>query len=387
MRQRRILVVGGGITGLTLARALSTDGHSVTVVEQAPRWAPVGAGITLAGNALAILDRLGVGPAIRAAGRRIGIGDVTDAAGRPLLAADLADRHDLPALGDFWALHRGDLHAILLGAADAAEIVTGCSVATITERGEQIETTLSDGARWEGDLLIGADGIRSAVRAMIFPEAAAPCYAGYTCWRLVVPDRIGLAQSFEMWGRGARMGLVPLQGERIYAFLVANAPPGGRDRSGALPDELLRPLFGQFGAAGAALLAALQPDDLLLRHDIDELPRHVWRRGRVALAGDAAHAMTPNLGQGAAQGIEDAYALRLALRGTRDDHAALAAYERLRARRVRTLAERSRRIGRVAQWQGPLACRLRDAILRAMPSRAVVTSVEGVIAPGLALAG
>jgi 2-polyprenyl-6-methoxyphenol hydroxylase-like FAD-dependent oxidoreductase len=386
MRSRRIVIVGGGITGLTLARALVLDGHGVTVLEQAAEWAPLGAGITLAGNAMAVLDGLGTGPAVRAAGRRITVGDVTDAAGRPLVEARLADAQPAPALADFWALHRADLHRVLLEGAGGAELVTGATLNGLHEEGDAVHVQRSDGTRQDVDLVVGADGIHSAVRATVLVDAAAVRYAGYTCWRLVVPDRIGLAQSFEMWGRGVRMGLVPLAGERIYAFLVANAPAGGVDPPDGGLLATLRARFAGFGGKGGELLAALTPDDVIMRHDICELSRPVWRRGRVAFAGDAAHAMTPNLGQGAAQGIEDALALRLALQRHDDDHAALAAYEALRAARARAVWARSRAIGRVAQWSGPVSCRVRDSVLRATPSRAAVGNIERLIAPGLELA-
>jgi 2-polyprenyl-6-methoxyphenol hydroxylase-like FAD-dependent oxidoreductase len=260
-------------------------------------------------------------------------------------------------LADFWALHRADLHRVLLEGAGGAELVTGATLNGLHEEGDAVHVQRSDGTRQDVDLVVGADGIRSAVRATVLGDAAAVRYAGYTCWRLVVPDRIGLAQSFEMWGRGVRMGLVPLAGERIYAFLVANAAAGGAGARVDPPDggllATLRARFAGFGGKGGELLAALTPDDVIMRHDICELSRPVWRRGRVAFAGDAAHAMTPNLGQGAAQGIEDALALRLALQRHDDDHAALTAYEALRAARARAVWARSRAIGRVAQWSGP----------------------------------
>lgn len=387
MKRRRVLVVGGGISGLTLARALAGDGHEVTVVEQAEAWAPLGAGITLAGNAMAVLDRLGRGDAVRAAGRQIAVGDVTDASGRPLVQASLGEADDTPALSDFWALHRADLHEVLVEGASDAELVLGTRIESYDEEGDALRVVRTDGVSQTVDLMVGADGIRSQVRELAFGESAPRVrYAGYTCWRVVVPDRIELAQSFEMWGRGARIGLVPLAGNRVYSFLVANAPAGGKDPDG--PErlgELVR-RFAAFGDKGRELLASLEPSDAVLRHDIEELARPAWRRGRVVLVGDAAHAMTPNLGQGAAQGIEDAFALCLALRHEPDIPAAAAAYERARDKRARAIWSRSRTIGRVGQWSGPVACALRAALLRATPSRSTVRNIERLIAPGLDLA-
>jgi len=386
MKSRRILIVGGGITGLTLARALAMDGHEVTVLEQAPAFAPVGAGITLAGNALAVLDRLQLGDTVRAAGRRIAAGDVTDAAGAPLVTASLGSGDELPALGDFWALHRADLHRVLAAGAAGAALLTGTTVHSVSEADDTIRVVRSDGVEQTVDLLVGADGIRSTVRERICGAAGRIRYAGYTCWRTVVADRIGLDAGVEMWGRGARVGLVPLAGARIYAFLVANAAPNGADPEGPARLAAVRERFREFGGRAGPFLATLKPGDPILRHDIDELARPVWGRGRVLLAGDAAHAMTPNLGQGAAQGIEDALALAIALCRHDDDAAAAADYQRLRAARARAVWARSRSIGRVAQWSGQLACAARNALLRATPSRIAVRNIERVIAPGLTLA-
>jgi 2-polyprenyl-6-methoxyphenol hydroxylase-like FAD-dependent oxidoreductase len=252
---------------------------------------------------------------------------------------------------------------------------------------EAVRVVRSDGVEQTVDLVVGADGIRSTVRGQVPGTAdAAIRYAGYTCWRTVVDDRIGLDAAVEMWGRGARVGLVPLAGARIYAFLVANAPPNGTDPEGPARLAALRERFREFGGQAAPFLATLAPGDSIVRHDIDELARPVWGGGRVLLAGDAAHAMTPNLGQGAAQGIEDALALAIALRRNDDVAAAAADYRRLRADRARMVWARSRAIGRVAQWSGKLACATRNALLRATPSRTAVRNIEQIIAPGLALA-
>lgn len=384
MKTRRILVAGGGITGLTLARALAADGHEVTVVEQTESWAPVGAGITLAGNAMAALDTLGIGEQVRAAGRQIAVGDVTDATGRPLMRATLAGREDLAALSDFWALHRADLHQVLVDGASGARLVLGTTVSSFAERGEVVEIARSDGVEQEVELLIGADGIRSQIRAdLLGDDAPAVRYAGYLCWRVVVPNRIDLERAVEMWGRGLRVGLVPLAGDRVYSFLVANAPA---DSNGDSSAGELRRRFDGFADKAAELLATLEPNDPILCHPIEELADLAWGRGRVVLAGDAAHAMTPNLGQGAAQGIEDAYALCLALRHEGDDLAAAAAYQQTRGKRARAVWARSRTIGRVGQWSGAVSCAVRNLLLRAIPSRSAVRNIETLIAPGLELA-
>lgn len=387
MRQRDILVVGGGIAGLTLARGLVEGGHRVTLVERAPAWAPLGAGITLAGNAMAVLDRLGLGDGVREAGRRIPGGAVLDDAGRPLMETRLDDAGDAPALSDLWALHRADLHEVLATGATGAELRLGTTVEALSDDDDEVRARLSDGTERAFDLVVGADGIRSQVRALALGDEAPELrYAGYTCWRVVAPNRVGLDASYEMWGCGARVGLVPLRDDRVYSFLVQNAPRGEQDPEGQDPVENLRRRFAGFGGPAGALLASLAGDAVVMRHDIEELSRPAWGRGRVLLVGDAAHAMTPNLGQGAAQGVEDALALCLALQRSDDDREVARAYQATRADRAAAIQKTSRRIGAVGQWSSPFACALRNALLRAIPSRSTVKNLERTIAPGMLLA-
>lgn len=387
MRSRDILVVGGGITGLTLSRALTRDGHRVTLVERTPAFEPLGAGITLAGNAMAVLERLGLADEARAVGRRIAGGAVSDLRGRPLLSADLDDAGPTAALADLWALHRADLHALLARGAGDAELLLGSTVESLVDEGERVAVRLQGGAERRFDLVVGADGIRSAVRAMALGDDAPPVrYAGYTCWRVVAANRPGIDASYEQWGAGLRVGVVPLLGERVYAFLVANAPANERDAEGEDRARMLRRRFRGFEGPAGALLASLDDDAAIMRHDIEELARPAFGRGRVLLVGDAAHAMTPNLGQGAAQGIEDALALTLSLRAHDDDGAVASAFRQLRAARVTSIQRTSRRIGAVAQWSNPLACALRNALLRAVPARSTLKNLERTIGPGMRLA-
>ena len=178
-----------------------------------------------------------------------------------------------------------------------------------------------------------------------------------------------------MWGRGKRVGLVPLRDGGIYVFLVANAPENNPS-----PEELL-PLFSEFGGYAPEILAQL-PEMEVLHHDLHGLETPMWSEGRVALLGDAAHGMTPNMGQGAAQAIESAWVLAAELRATKDVLQALLQYIRVREARVKTIMSRSRQMGRIGQLENGFVRWLRNLATRMTPSSVMVRRMEELLGEG-----
>ncbi|MGE0625964.1 MAG: FAD-dependent monooxygenase [Pseudomonadales bacterium] len=370
-----VLIVGGGIAGLATAAGLSKAGIPCEIVERAEAWAPVGAGIVLGVNAMRVMRGLGIDGEVAAAGARLGRGAITDHLGRSIGTTDFALME--PDFGPTIALHRAALHEALLGSAKDVPVSLGTTVDALESHPDSVDVRLSDGRERCFDLVVGADGLRSRVRELLFGGDRI-VYSGYTCWRLVVEAPCDEVEMREMWGRGKRFGLVPVGSGRIYCFAVANAPRSEADPlDGRL--ERFRARFAEFGGQVPAVLGALRSPEELIHNDLEELAEGPWHEGRVGLIGDAAHAMTPNMGQGAAMALEDSMVL---VELAREGGVGPAIWPRLherRASRVRWVQTQSRRIGRVGQLEGALVCRARSALLRLVPDSANASALRKMV--------
>ncbi|MGY2057939.1 FAD-dependent monooxygenase [Nocardia gipuzkoensis] len=358
------LIVGGGIGGLATAVAFLRQGWRVEVLERAAEIAEVGAGLSLWPNALRALDALGVGDQVRARAVEQGAAGIRDRAGRWLTRMDaeaIRARYGSPIM-----MHRADLVDVLRSAIPAEAVRTGVTVAEARIDGTVVHSAGTSG----GDVVVGADGIRSVVRRAVCGEVR-PRYGGYAAWRVVVTPQQPVTEMGESWGRGARFGYVPLVDGRVYCFATANMPE--TTPSGGLAE--LRARFGGWHEPIPALLAAAEGAGVL-KHDLYDLPAlKIFVAGRIALVGDAAHAMLPTLGQGACQALEDAVVLsRVAAEG-----GGLAGYDRERRPRTRMIASRSRRLGAAAQLSFPPAVAFRDAVVRAIPDSVQLKSLASVL--------
>ena len=307
---KRAVVVGAGIGGLTAAVALQRRGWDVTVAERAPALEPVGAGLGLSPNALHALDAIGLGDEVRRFSAVQGHGGLRRPGGGWLVRTDLgavATRFGDPQL----VALRADVVGLLAGSLPAGVLRTGITVTGVDagDADRRARVATSDGDL-DADLVVAADGIGSRIRAILFPDSPGPRYSGFTTWRFVapaLPEGASRAEPAETWGRGEVFGVLPLASGEVYCYASAPAPPGLRHDDEAA--ELKR-RFGRWHDPIPDLIGAISPDRVL--HDdvywIAE-PLPALHRGRVAILGDAAHAMTPHLGQGACQAIEDAVVL------------------------------------------------------------------------------
>lgn len=365
-----VVVAGAGIGGLTLAIALRRRGARVRVFERAAHLGAVGAGIGLPANGVKALQALGLGELVTKAGMIVGRAAILDSRGRPL-GSEVNLTGVYQEIGaSLVALHRARLHALLLEAVGSGVVSTGAQVVSFEQSANSVHVALMTGERVETGLLVGADGLHSSVRSQLIGNRT-PVYSGYTSWRGVTPANAVTVptRTTESWGRGERFGIVPIGFGEIYWFAVADAPPDGRDT------DVTRELLARFGSWHEPVAAIIEatPAERILRTDIyDRDPIERWHSGRVVLLGDAAHPMTPNLGQGAGQAIEDAVALDDCLAHATTIEEALTRYEQRRVARANGIVRASRQMGAIAQWSNPIAAWLRDRIMSLTPPSAAI---------------
>jgi len=367
--EMKVAIIGGGIGGLTAAIALRKAGIEADVYERSPILRDVGAGISLWPNAVKALVQLGLRERLSAISRK---------------SADFALRRwdgsviaSTPALelerrfgGGVLIFHRAALLEILALGLGQEFLHLGHACTAIEENAIGVRAAFDHGATAEADVLIGADGLNSVVRAWLGHDSQ-PRYSGYAAWRSIVPFDDSAIVPGETWGCGRRFGILPTSDGKVYWYAASNAPEGERDPDTGPTETLLALFKGWHEPIESLIRASGDPASAanVLRNDIyDRDPVSSWGRGRVTLLGDAAHPMTPDLGQGACQAIEDALELAKFLHSEPNAAAGLTAYEAGRIPRTRSVVLASRRLGRIGQLESPFLCRMRDTAFRLTPS-------------------
>jgi 2-polyprenyl-6-methoxyphenol hydroxylase-like FAD-dependent oxidoreductase len=380
----RVLIIGGGIGGLTAAIALRRVGIDATVFEQAPALRERGAGLTLWSNAMQVLDALGLDEAVLAASTRLQRGEVRDRAGRLLAAfplGPLADRMGAPIVG----IHRADLLAALAAHVDTADVHLDARFVDFSQDARGVTACFADGREERGDVLIGADGIHSRLRALLVGDPQR--YCGYVGWQGVAtvshPD-FPLGLSTWSYGRGAQFGLIPVgssQGRRVFWFGTTTLAEDRIPSLGPHRQEL-RARFRHWHPPIPEILETTDETAILRIPIYDRPPVKRWGTGRATLLGDAAHATSPTLGQGACLAIESAAALAGALRRGPSVETALRRYEQFRQERTARIINQAWRLGSQIQWENPAACALRDLAIRCMPPALRERMLVDVMAAG-----
>lgn len=355
---RRVLVVGAGIAGLAVARALREWGAELEVVERTPAPDPGGAGIFLPSNAVRGLRLLGLEGAVVERAVRIGKQRVADSHGRVLYEVDMADLWQ--GIGPTLATSRATLRTVMLEGVEDASIRWGTGPESIAQDGHGAEVTFSDGTTGRYDLVIGADGVHSTVRRLAFSDTGLRL-PGLHVWRLWVP-RGGMEPVWSVrLGRGSSFLKVPISSDHAYCYVDVGAADAAAGLEG---------LADRFGAPVPELSAG----KVVHSGPIEEVVLSAWSSGSVLLIGDAAHATTPNMAQGAAMAVEDALVLADVLATSASITGALREYEQRRRPRVERVQQQSLARDRTRGMM-PVA---RDLALRAVGKRLFHANFRGL---------
>lgn len=330
---KKVLIVGAGIAGCCAALVLARDGWQVSVIDKQPKWQFQSSGIFVYSNGLDHFDQIGVADDMIRAGFPItdGRNVYLDQDGRPIVDTfypNVGARPLPPILG----IKRAEMHRVLSQrlAQAGIEVQLGTTAVSLAHAGDSAQATLSDGTTGVFDLVIGADGIRSGVRALLWPQVQ-PVYSGFGVWRSVHRRPPELVDKIMMMGVGQRLGIMPIADDRLYVFGTVAEPEGAWFDKAQWP-ALMKARFAQFGGPVRQFLDELSDDSEVLYTAVEEIRMPLpWHQGRVVLIGDAAHASTPFMGQGGALAVQDAVVLGRLLAQSVTVDEALAAFGAQRA--------------------------------------------------------
>lgn len=357
----QVAIVGAGIGGLTLAIALKKAGISFRVYEAASELRPVGAGIAIANNAMQVYRHLGVAPQLNEKGTRISTVRLTDLNLRVLDQTSLVSFEQHYQLANI-AIHRSDLHQVLLDAVGVGHLQLNKRLQQITSTEAGYTLAFTDGTTEQHPFVIGADGLRSKVRQALFGDYPLRD-AHQMCWRGVLPFELpkGYAHvAVESWGKGKRMGFVELDKHQVYWYFLV-------DEALYQPDTDVELYLAGCPLWVQQMIQQTPKESIHLDKIYDLKPFEGWYKEKACLIGDAAHATTPNLGQGACQAIEDVYVIsRLLERHTLEE--ALRKFPAIRQAKAHKIVRESWALGKMAQWQNPISVVLRNTSFRLLPT-------------------
>lgn len=347
-----IVVVGGGIGGLTAAIALGSAGHAVTVIEKDPDWSVYGVGIIQQANVVRAMAELGL------LEEYLGAGVGFDAVEIYLPDGQLAARVPSPRLAEGYpanvGIGRPALHKVLgdRALASGADIRLGVVVRSMIDDGEGVEVEFSDSTSGRFDIVVGADGINSQIRELNFPDAPSPRFTGQAVWRYNFPRPEGL-DALHVYNGPTGAGLVPISEELMYMYVTTPEPENPRFPVEGLAGRMRAKLAGTAPAIQYLATQITRDEEVVYRPLEAVFLEGQWHKGRVVLLGDAVHATTPHMGQGAGMAIEDAIVLSDELGRHESIEAAFAAYRDRRFARCRYIVEKSLAICRGQLGEGP----------------------------------
>ena len=364
--RKKIAIIGGGIAGLTFARCLTTKDYDIHIFEKKENFAEIGAAISVFPNALCVMDYLGLLSTILENSGHFKTVYLKTSTGKVLSKSE--PKSDYPVI----CIHRADLHRILLENIDA-NLFNNYSLKKLSYQSDgKIDLEFENGKNLIFDAVIGADGIHSVVRQDIINDGK-PLYRGYNVWRGVVKTDFDIGYGSETYGKGQRVGIVPIK-DGVYGWWATCNEDYLQDDNPEGTKNKLNRLFGNWHYPIPELIS--NTENILKNSLIDRKPHKGWTKGNVTLLGDAAHPTTPNLGQGGCMAIEGAYILAKSIEKYGLSPKAFHRYEELQFPRSENIVNQSLKMGKIGQLENPVLIGLRNFAIKAMPSSVAIKMID-----------
>jgi len=356
----KINIIGAGIAGLALAVHLEKANIEYQIFEQAASFKTVGAGILLANNAMQIFDQLDLSKKLTEKGNRTKTLNIVDQNLHIISSIDLTKFEQKFKVSNI-AIHRADLQESLLDSISSESIHLDHQLKDMTET----DLIFQNGKTIPKGIVIGADGIQSTVRKVLFGKKEIK-FPGQICWRGVVdftlPEKY-THQFNESWGDGCRFGFAQINSKQVYWFALCNY----KNSVSEWDDRSWKQSFKTFHPLVVKLLQSTHASSIHMApiSQLEILKK--WHHKSICLIGDACHAMTPNMGQGAGQGIEDAYTLSKCLQHTNSIEASFDLFQKLRYKKLKSIVKNSWHIGKIAQLESKIGRTIRNTAFKSIP--------------------
>jgi 2-polyprenyl-6-methoxyphenol hydroxylase-like FAD-dependent oxidoreductase len=377
----RGMIIGSGVGGLTTAMAMQQRGMAIKVYTEKETVTSGNAGIVLAVNAMRLLDKMQLADEIYLRGNELKGMHITNEALTPIsgnVISHFSEKYHYTNV----AVHPAVLYQILLQHIKDEVLETRKQCVRITERSRETIAEFADGMSAYGDYIIAADGIHSIVRKQLFPEATVRdvkqiCWGGIIAFDLPLKYR---HYAIEAWGRGKRFGFVPLDKDNVYWYALINKHGNGFEFRADLKKELDHQ-FREFAPLVRQLMLDTPKTDILRDDLLDMKPLKRWYAGRICLLGDAAHAVTPNIGQGVSQAIEDAWMMASLMDQYKNPVYVFPLFQRSRKVKTDYVAKLSYRIGQMAHYENRLLVGMRNQMMKSMPKVFTKKQFDKIFAP------
>lgn len=363
----KISIIGAGIGGLTTAIALKQKGFEVEIFETSTDFKKAGSGINLAINAMQVFKKLGVYEEISSSGSYTDSLLITDEKLKTITKVNLVNA-EKEFKAKTYAIHRATLHTILLDKLDGVNILLNKKLKSLSQTTDEVNFTFEDGTSYSSNILIGADGIHSVVRKSIINNTELRI-AKQVCWRGIV--KIDIPKKYqtelnELWGKGKRFGFVHINENEVYWYALANYKT---DYKKEFSNANLEELFSNFSPLIKKIISTTEKRNVIFNEMMDLKPISSWHYKNVCLIGDASHATTPNLGQGACQAIETAFVIAECLSTEKNIQSAFQKLERIRKKNAEKIINTSWTVGKMAHLENRFGMFLRNNLMRLMPKK------------------